>query len=227
MLPELKNIAIHKSEQAAYIPVLDEDPSFAARFLTKKDLAKAYELLKEVFKEVSKREPYHLPLYFTITNSRYNFMWFVNFLRTIEEIIEEPPMKIDFSKSPADSEDTMEIYQPFSVTSRRKDKTLRLNDRSTNVKVQPPINNYRISYIVADYDLQDFQDDQYPGWYLLKDTTVFEQYNEKTNMRVKVEFRGGKFFYFIAGASDNWQLIDTPPEIDHVVSALLFRNVMD
>ena len=36
MLPELKNIAIHKSEQAAYIPVLDEDPSFAARFLTKR-----------------------------------------------------------------------------------------------------------------------------------------------------------------------------------------------
>lgn len=226
MLPELKSIHINNYAQGAYIPILDEEPSFAAKFLTKKDLTKAYRLLKETFKEINKQEPYHLPLYFTIINSRYNFMWFVNFFRAIEEIREEKETKINFLMCPTDSSYILEVYQPFSIGYNR-DKTIKFQTPSINVKAQPPINNYRIGYIRANYNLQDFQDDQYPGWYLLKETTVFEQYNEKTNVRVKIEFRSGRFFYFIAGASDNWQLIDTPPEIDHVVSALLFRNVLD
>lgn len=225
MLPELKSIHIDKQQQGAYIPILDEEPSFAAKFLTKRDLVKAYKLLKETFKEINKQEPYHLPLYYTITNSRYNFMWFVNFLRAIEEIREEDKLKINFLMCPTDSSDALEIYQPF-FTRYNKDGVIKFLHPRANVKTRPPINNYRMSYIMAGYDLQDFQDDQYPGWYLLQETTVFEQYNEKTNTRVKIEFRSGRFFYFIAGASDNWQLIDTLPEIDHVVSALLFRNIL-
>lgn len=226
MLPELKSIHIEKQAQGAYIPILDEEPSFAAKFLTKKDLVKAYKLLKGTFKEINKQEPYHLPLYYTIINSRYNFMWFVNFFRAIEEIRGEKEYKINFLMCPSDLSDTLEVYQPFNI-GYNKDNIYQFQIPRTNVKTQPPINNYRINYIRANYDLQEFQDDQYPGWYLLQDTTVFEQYNEKTNVRVKIEFRSGRFFYFIAGASDNWQLIDTPPEIDHVVSALLFRNVLD
>ena len=226
MLPELKSIHIDNQAQGAYIPILDEEPSFAAKFLTKKDLTKAYKLLKETFREINKQEPYHLPLYYTITNSRYNFTWFVNFFRAIEEIREEKETEVNFLMYPTDTSDSLEIYQPF-ITRYSTDKILKFFNPRTNVKTQPPINNYRINYIRANYDLQEFQDDQYPGWYLLQETTVFEQYNEKTTVRVKIEFRSGRFFYFIAGASDNWQLIDTPSEIDHVVSALLFRNVLD
>ena len=226
MLPDIKSIHINKQQQGAYIPILDAEPSFAAKFLTKRDLKKAYKLLTETFREINNNEPYHLPLYYTITNSRYNFMWFVNFFRAIEEIREEDKLEINFLMCPTDSSNTLEVYQPFSIGYNR-DNVYRFQTPRTNVKTQPPINNYRINYIRANYDLQDFQDDQYPGWYLLQDTTVFEQYNEKTNVRVKIEFRSGRFFYFIAGASDNWQLIDCPSEIDHVISALLFRNVLD
>ena len=79
---------------------------------------------------------------------------------------------------------------------------------------------------MENYDMSDFIDDAYPAWYLLRETTIFEQYSEKTNTRVRIDFRNGEFMYFIAGASDNWQpILGVPVEMDHVVSALLFRNV--
>ena len=76
--------------------------------------------------------------------------------------------------------------------------------------------------------MSDFIDDAYPAWYLINTTTVFEQYSEKTNTRVRVDFREGEFMYFIAGASDNWQRIEeVPAEMDHVIAALLFRSYSD
>ena len=80
-------------------------------------------------------------------------------------------------------------------------------------------------YIMENYDMSEFVDDAYPNWYLIKDTTVFEQYSEKTNTRVRVDFRNGEFSYFIAGASDNWKKVEgVPLEMDHVIAALIFRS---
>ena len=222
----IKEYKLTSSKQAAYIPILDAEPSFAAKFLTKEDLKKAYELLTETFNEINNNTPFHLPLYDTILNSGYNFTWFVNFFREIENVLGKEPTYIDLTKCPIQLEEKLEVYQPYNVALKSKGN-FTLRTPKTNVKNQPPINNYRISYITAGYGLEDFQDDQYPGWYLLKNTTVFEQYNEKTNVRVKIEFRDGRFFYFIAGASDNWQNIEASPDMDHVVSALLFRNILD
>lgn len=223
---EIKEYILTESnKQAEYVPILDEDFSFAARFLTKKDLEKAYEVLKETFKEIKTEKPFHLPLYETILDSRFNFMWFVNFFREIENILDKDEYKIDFKKCPLNAGKELEVYQPFKLSVRKGQRCLTYPKR--NVEDQPPVNNYRIKYIAANYDLSEFQDDQYPGWYLLQDTTVFEQYNEKTNTRVRIEFRSGEFMYFIAGASDNWiQIEDVPREMTHVVSALLFRNVL-
>lgn len=222
----IKEYKIKSSLQAAYIPILDAEPSFAAKFLTKKDLVKAYKLLTETFKEINNNEPYHLLLYDTILYSGYNFTWFVNFFRTIENILKKEPMYIDLTKCPIQLEEKLEVYQPYYTVPVSKEN-FSLRTPRTNVKTQSPINNYRMRYIMAQYDLSEFQDDQFPGWYLLSETTIFEQYNEKTNTRVKIEFRDGRFYYFIAGASDNWQFIDAPKEMDHVVSALIFRNVLD
>lgn len=222
----IKEYKIKSSLQAAYIPILDAEPSFAAKFLTKEDLKKAYELLKETFEEIKSNKPYHLPLYNTILNSGYNFTWFVNFFRTIESILRKKPVHIDLRKCPIQLEEKLEVYQPYNVALKSKGN-FTFRTPKTNVKNQSPINNYRIRYIMAQYDLSEFQDDQFPGWYLLSETTIFEQYNEKTNTRVKIEFRDGRFYYFIAGASDNWQYIDAPKEMDHIVSALIFRNVLD
>ena len=222
----IKEYKLSSKKQAAYIPILDAEPSFAAKFLTKKDLKKAYELLKETFREINSNEPYHLPLYNTILNSGYNFTWFVNFFREIENILNEEPLFIDLTKCPIQLDSNLEIYQPYNISPVSKANVV-LYYSSTNVKTQPPINNYRIKYISAQYDLSEFQDDQYPGWYLLGETTIFEQYNEKTNKRVRIDFVGGRFYYYTAGASDNWQMIQAPQEMDDVVSALIFRNVLD
>lgn len=221
----IKEYKLTSSKQAAYIPILDAEPSFAAKFLTKKDLKKAYRLLTETFDEINNNNPYHLPLYNTILNSGYNFTWFVNFFREIENILRKEPMYIDLIKCPMQLDNKLEIYNPYNIYIDSEVGCKLYNSR-TNIKTQTPINNYRIKYIGAQYDLSEFQDDQYPGWYLLKDTTIFEQYNEKTNKRVRIDFVGGRFYYYTAGASDNWQMINAPREIDDVVSALIFRNVL-
>ena len=81
---------------------------------------------------------------------------------------------------------------------------------------------------MENYDMSEFIDDSFPAWYLIQDTTIFEQYSEKTNTRVRVDFRNGEFSYFIAGASDNWQkIMDVPKEMDHVIGALIFRSYSD
>jgi hypothetical protein len=225
MLSELKETYIEKSKYAAYIPILDINPVFAANFLTKEDLKTSYNLLIKVYNDIKENLFTYKPLISTILDSRGNFMWFATFFKELEKNLEvEEPYNIPYKCSPDNEDSELTIYQPFKAT-HRKGK-VGLTYLKTNVKDQSPINNYRILYIMEDYDMNDFQGDCYPGWYLLKDTTVFEQYNEKTNTRVRIDFRNGEFLYFIAGASDNWQPIpEVPIEMDHVVSALIFRNV--
>ena len=225
MLEGIKNIYIQKPKYAAYIPILDMKPTFAANFLTKEDLKTSYNLLVKVYDDIRDNLLTYTPLINTILYSRYNFMWFATFFKELEKNLEvEEPYSIPYKCSPDNEDSELVIYQPFKTTYRKGKCSLTY--LKTNVKDQSPINNYRILYIMANYDMDEFQGDCYPGWYLLKDTTVFEQYNEKTNTRVRIDFRNGEFMYFIAGASDNWQPIpDVPVEMDHVISALLFRNV--
>ena len=212
------------SKQAKYIPVLDRDPVFAARALTKKDIWLSYKLLKETFEEIGKDEIYHEPLANTILFSRENFMWFSTFFKELGKILEEEEFDIPYEKCPAiNFLKPPVVYQPFHVCKNKKG--LRLYNYKVLSKKLPPINNYRIKYIMENYDMSEFIDDCYPNWYLIKDTTVFEQYSEKTNTRVRVDFRDGEFSYFIAGASDNWQKIEgVPLEMDHVIAALIFRS---
>ena len=225
MLPELKSIHIEKPKYAAYIPILDMKPKFAATFLTKEDAMRSYNLLLEVYEDIKANTIKYVPLTNTILYSRSNFMWFATFFRELEKNLNiEEHYRVPYKNSPEDKSETFEIYQPFEPAYRKKG--LCLQYLKTNVKDQSPINNYRILYVMANYEMDEFQGDCFPGWYLLKDTTVFEQYNEKTNTRVRIDFRNGEFMYFIAGASDNWQpILGVPVEMDHVVSALLFRNI--
>lgn len=231
MLRDFKKYKLLKA-QCGYFPILDRNPQFAAKFLTKKDLKKAYDLMKEVYKEIKKGKKYREILYDTVMDSSQNFIWFATFFKEMEKILKvEEEFDIPYDKIPKNSlsenrDEIPHVSQPFKVSSYSASKPVCITKVVTNVKEQNPINNYRIMYISQDYDMSEFQDDCYPGWYLIKDTTVFEQYNEKTNTRVRIDFRNGEFMYFIAGASDNWQPIpDVPIEMDHIISALLFRNL--
>ena len=227
VLKPIKEYKLASVKQGHYIPVLDRDPAFAARALTKKDIEKSYKLLKETFSEIADGNIYHEPLINTILFSHENFMWFSTFLKEIEKMLGKEEFDIPYEECPDfNYSEFPVVYQPFHAVYYKK--IIRLSNYKVLSKKLLPINNYRIKYIMENYDMSEFIDDCYPSWYLLKDTTVFEQYSEKTNTRVRIDFRDGEFMYFIAGASDNWQKIEmVPMEMDHVVAALLFRSYSD
>ena len=225
ILKGIKEYKLKHVKQAKYIPILDRDPSFAAHAMTKEDTQEAYELLKEVYNDMEIGDVQHTVLSDTVFLSSPNFMWFATFFREIEKIFGiTDGYPIPYKLCPdAGNKGRLEFQHPFRFFSNSQGLTL--YPLPTNVRSQDAINNYRIKYISEHYVLNDFQDDCFPGWYLLGETTVYESYNDKTNTRVKIDFRNGEFVYYIAGASDNWSIIpDVPLEIDHVTSALLFRS---
>jgi hypothetical protein len=225
-LKPLKDYRLCSATQTKYIPILDSDPVLAARALTKKDIEKSYKLLKKSFEEISVNEAYHEPIVNTILFSQKNFLWFSSMLKEFERILGSEECEIPFEKCPDNTSGSLVVYPPYSVYPNKG--KYRLCNVKTLSKELHPINNHRIKYIIENFDMSEFINDCYPAWYLLKDTTVFEQYSEKTNTRVRVDFKGGEFSYFIAGASDNWQKIEPVPiEMDHVIAALIFRSYID
>lgn len=225
-LKSLKEYKLREVKQAQYVPVLDKDPIYAADSLTKRDLKEAYTVLSETFEEIRKEEPYHEVLYDTVMLCRENFLWYSNMFKEIEKLLfEKDEFEIPFEKCPPGIHVRPPVVQqPFVPRTHLKEDISLIETTGISMKL-PPINNYRITYILEDYDLEDFQKGGFPAWYLLRDTTVFEQYSEKTNTRVRIDFRNGEFSYYIAGASDNWkQIADVPLEMDSVVAALLFRS---
>lgn len=226
-LKPLKSYKLKATKQGHYPIILDRDPVFAARALTKKDVKKVYNLLKDTFEEIKVNNIYHEPLVETILFSQENFLWFSAFLKEMESILGIEESEIPFCECP--SEEGIEapvIYHPFYP--QAASPWVKLSSYKILSKKLPPINNYRIKYIMENYDMSDFIEDCYPSWYLLQETTIFEQYSERTNTRVRVDFKNGELHYFIAGASDNWQQItEVPLEMDHVISALIFRSYSD
>ena len=231
MLKKVKEYFISKKRFVVYPPILDRNPEFAAKFLLKRELVTCYRTLKSAFIEISEGRKDSEVLIDTIMDSKDNFLWYIKFFHKISEIIKKPKMRVNMDKCPLNSGFAPNVQQPFRIgwTYKKDGKyVLELRYLKDNVKTQDPINNYRMLYIREGYNLDEFQDNTFPAWYLLKNTTIFEQYNQKTNRRVRIDFRNGEFYYFIAGASDNWQLIkDVPKEMDDVVSALIFRNNLD
>jgi hypothetical protein len=226
-LKPIKEYKLSSVKQAHYIPVLDRDPVLAARAIVKKDMGKFYKYLVEAFEEIRKDKIYSEPLVETILFSKENFLWFAAFLKELENILRVEEYEVPFEKAPSYTNSAAPIvYHPFYANTGKN--SLILSSYRILSKKLHPINNHRIKYIMENYDMSEFVDDSFPAWYLIKDTTVFEQYSEKTNTRVRVDFKGGEFSYFIAGASDNWKRIEgVPLEMDHVIAALIFRSYSD
>ena len=225
---KLENYRINNPEEGAYIPILDREPEFAAKFLTKVDLDAAYKLLTSVFKEIKEENYIHTIMVDTVLDTKDNFLWYSSFLYALENALGVEPedsFEIPMEKCPENREIKKRVrYQPpFRVDKGRK--YWKANYVTNFAHVDDPIKAYRVQYILLEYDIEDFQDEVFPAWYVLNETTIFEQYNERTNTRVKVTFNGGEFRYFIAGASDNWaEVVDVPLEMDHIISALILRN---
>lgn len=220
MLENIDGKRLEKDTEAAYPPILDEDPCFAARFLCIEDLDTYFIVLKKAIYNLSHpEEPCDFPiLVSSLKYSKENLEWFLTFYREMgtlkgEDLIDINVPEIAFAGK------GLEFYPPFVVAPRHK-----VHYEKIRIKSKNPIVKHRVMYIKNAFGVTDFRDG-YPAWYSFNNTTVFENYDENSNVRVRIDFNNGEFLYYICGASDNWQCLqDVPLEIDYVVSALLFRN---
>ena len=90
MLRNVSEFKIHHVKCAQYPPILDRSPEFAAKFLTKKDLAMSCRAVRRAFKEIAEGKDDSAVLVDTIVNSKFNFLWFKDFLWHIEELLGKP-----------------------------------------------------------------------------------------------------------------------------------------
>ena len=234
---KFKDLKKYKSKDPLllmYIPVLDKDPTYACEYLTRSDLIDSYKLLKEVFKEIEKGKIKHEILADTILYCKENFKWYSVFAKEAAKILKEDEIKIPYEKVPRyvkrprtkNFREPVKVQQPFGVYYNEKRKNYYVEELKFNKETNDPINNYRIKYILDQYELSEFVGASYPSWYSLTDLTIFEKYCTKTNTRVRIDFKDGNLHYFIAGASDNWREIENvPSSMIYVIFALLFRTI--
>lgn len=223
----LKKIEVHSNKQCSLPTVLDRDPVLAASFLTIADSEKNLELCLAMYDSLRKGENKYPIFESCVGWSLTNYKWFMDFTKELLKLVAGedktlPPDLMQFSPkgSKKDKKEVVELFPPLNYNkSKHRAEPVKFRSRIKNV-----IDMYRIKYIAANYTLEDFRGG-FPAWYSLGDTIVFENYNMRTNVRTRIVHKGGEFRYFICGASDNWKEIDEVPlEMDHIVSAILFRN---
>ena len=225
-LKEFAKVRVTEIRKLYFPPVLDYNSTFAADFLSKEDLDICYTFLKEAFQAIrEERESEYVILNKFLNRNGPAFSWLVSFCIQIENILGiEERIQIPFYKIDKYEEPDFPPPYTFKTIHRKSGDLYGIEPVDIRLRKDDVVNKYRVMYIKKCYELTDFNDG-YPGWYILQDTTIFEDYNVKTNKRIRIDCRNGEFLYFIAGASDNWQqVIDVPIEMDYIVSALLFRN---
>ena len=217
---DLERIIIKNECHMKYPLILDRDPEYAAYSLTKNDCEVTLELMLSAFNSlVSFQKEYPL-IEYNILYSATMFDWFVDFTYKLLKLVdEEKEWDVPYDFRP-EKESPLAFFPPLIYKAYKK----RAVERKFRSNIKSPIDKYRVIYISQMWDLEDFRGG-FPAWYNLYETTIFEEYNPQTNTRVRVTFSRGEFRYFICGASDNWkEITDVPIEMDHVVSALLFRS---
>lgn len=204
-------------------PILDRDPVIAANFLTIEDSEKVLVQLMETYKSFRMPSQKHKALEINICLSKEHFDWFAQFSLELDKVVRGAALiNIPFDKAEdlPNTSGPLSFFPPISFKTSKKYAI----PKKYKVKEYDPINWWRINYIQHQYDPEDFRGG-YPAWYILKDITLFEDYCPKTNRRVRIDFHNGEFFYYIAGASDNWRrILAVPLEMDSVVAALLFKE---
>lgn len=221
-LAKYKKLYVDSEMKLYFLPVLDYNAAFAAQFLCKEDMQVCYTFLKVIFQAIEKGtlKEYVIMNDFLSQGNRA-FFWIVTFFKELEKLLQvEEVYPIPFYDCSKDGE--ISFPPPYSF--KKGKEGFRIEPVKLKLKSGDVVNMYRVVYIKNCYEVMDFIDG-YPSWYILSDTTIFEEYNIKTNKRIRIDCNRGEFLYFIAGASDNWQqIVDVPLEIDYVIAALLFRN---
>lgn len=221
-LSKYKKIYADSEIKLYFPPVLDYDATFAAQSLCKEDMRACYNFLKLIFQAIENNtlNEYVIMNDFLSDNSKA-FFWIVTFFKEIEKLLQvEEAYSVPFY----DFKDSKKLSFPPPYSFKKCKEGCKIVPIELNLKSDDVVNKYRVMYIKNCYEVTDFIDG-YPSWYVLSDTTIFEEYNVKTNKRIRIDCNKGEFLYFIAGASDNWQqIVDVPLEMDYVVASLLFRK---
>lgn len=217
---DLQKIEIKHSKYLKYPIILDRDPKYAAYSLTITDSGVTLELMLAAFNSIVKGTKEYPLIEYNILYSSTMFDWFVDFTYKLLDLQEEEyEWKVPYELRP-DEESPLAFFPPVTQRIRQRHATM----RRFSLNAVDPIDRFRVIYISKMWDLEDFREG-FPAWYSLYETTIYEEYNSKTNVRVRITFTRGEFRYFICGASDNWkEICDVPLEMDHIVSALLFRS---
>ena len=217
----LKDIVIKKEENMKYPIILDRDPKYAASALTIHDSEATLELMLSAFNSLINFQKEYPLIEYNIMYSQKTFDWFVDFTYKLIDLVEEGmEWNVPYEFRPEDSMKGLMFFPPVEYKAYKK----RAVPKKFRYTVKSPIDKYRVIYISQMWDLEDFRD-RFPIWYSLYESTLFEEYNSKTNVRVRISYIRGEFRYFICGASDNWQeIVNVPLEMDHIITALLFRN---
>ena len=215
----LSDIEIKSNKELSYPYILDKDPAMAAQYLTIEDCEAAFDLLTHVYKAIDGTEKSQYKLLEKQLRRRVMFQWFAQFYKELAKLMEldeyYPIPEVSFVGVPRD---TIIFYPPLKYQNKK------IVELKFPPKIVNTIDKYRCLYIKKKVSLSEFRTG-YPAWYSLSDMELFEEYNIMTNVRVRINFVEGEFRYYIAGASDNWKEIrGVPLEMDHIVSALMFRN---
>ena len=213
-----------KGRDLTLVPILDRDPILAANFLTIRDREDALTALTDTFRHLKSPLQRNKALELNILLNKETFIWYTKFATEIDRLVTgkstiEIPYHImdEFPKYPMYP---FLLLPPIKYYPEKK----AVNFEIKKTKDKNPINLWRIKYIREEFEESEFADG-YPAWYIMSETTVYENYSTRTNRRVRIDFINGEFIYYIAGASDKWRrIVGVPSEIDFVVASLLFKN---
>ena len=202
------------------IPVItDLNPIYAANFLTVTDCEESFNLLKDTFNKLGKKDQKNIVLEKLILYNKDSFEWYTSFALQLAEL-NESTIKIPYNvkENVLLGDRKIAILPPIKLSRGMVVPNL------FKVEDERPLTQNRIKYIGEVHEAEEFKDG-YPAWYMLSNTTIFEKYDAKTGVRSRIDFNNGEFHYYISGASDNWKkLVGVPLEMDYVVSSLLFRD---
>ncbi len=201
-------------------PILDEDPVLATKYLSLADSSHFINVLIQTYNNLGEDNQVNIALEELMLHSKVNYEWFRSFTLALNQLENEGREIYIPSEDIANlrTDDTQLVFVPPLEYKYQKVSPIRIHAKDNNV-----ITLNRVLYIREGYSKADFRKG-YPSWYSLSEVTIFERYNPKTNKRVRIDFKNGEFKYYMAGASDCWiEIVDVPLEMDHVVSALLFR----
>ena len=216
---QLKDERIKDKKNFHYPPILDYNPVKAADFLTIEDSKEVLKLMSNTYSNFKEEGQKNIVLEKSIL---LNFEWFASFTLELCNLLEQEPILIPYDKVKIPRWDKS-IKDPIFFPPLKIRRGV-ITPEYYNIESKDPIDHYRISYIKEAYEATDFRDG-FPVWYMFSNTTIYERYSAKTNVRVRIDYNNGELSYFLAGASDNWKrIVGVPVEMDDVIASLLFRD---